>query len=150
MTNKYVTSPCNSHFPHYRCVGEETKYVVKEGAKGTTPHAKKNNETAHTLKHAYKHKPHPHPHSFVDCKHRKVHEDGDKVKKKGKGYGMATDHEENNSMANKHVKSPYTPHHPQNVSIDVETKYVKISKEGAKGTTHARTSVQTRPTPKQP
>ena len=39
----------------------------------------------------------------------------------------------NNCMADKYVKSPYTPHHPHNV----ETKYVKIAKEGAKGTTHA-------------
>ena len=53
-------------------------------------------------------------------------------------------------MANKYVKSPYTPHHPHNVSIDVETKYVEIAKEGAKETTHAYTSVQTQTTPKKP
>ena len=41
MTNKYVTIPCILHFPRYTCVHEETKYVVKEGAKGTT-HARKN------------------------------------------------------------------------------------------------------------
>ena len=42
MANKYVTSPCN---PRNMCVGEEAKYVVKEGAKGTTPHTTTNNET---------------------------------------------------------------------------------------------------------
>ena len=53
-------------------------------------------------------------------------------------------------MANKYVRSPYTPHHPHNVNIGEETKYVKIAKEGAKGTTHAYTSVQTQTTPKKP
>ena len=53
-------------------------------------------------------------------------------------------------MADKYVKSPYTPHHPHNVIIRVETKYVKIAKEGTKGTTHAYTSEQTRTTPKKP
>ena len=48
MTNKYVTTPCILHIPRYTCVGEETKYVVKEGAKGTTPHAKKNDEPTRT------------------------------------------------------------------------------------------------------
>ena len=53
-------------------------------------------------------------------------------------------------MVNKYVTSPYTLHHPHNVSIGEETKYVEIAKEGAKGTTHAYTSVQTRTTPKKP
>ena len=53
-------------------------------------------------------------------------------------------------MANKYVKSTYTPHHCHNVSIHVETKYVQIVKEGAKGTAHAYTSVQTRTKPKKP
>ena len=47
MTNKYVTTPCILHFPRYTCVGEETKYVLKEGAEGTTPHAKPNHHTRH-------------------------------------------------------------------------------------------------------
>ena len=47
MTNKYVTTPCILHFPRHTCVGEETKYVVKEGAKGTTRHAKTNDEPPH-------------------------------------------------------------------------------------------------------
>ena len=53
-------------------------------------------------------------------------------------------------MANKYAKGPYTPHHPRYISIGVETKYVNVAKEGAKGTTHAYTSVQTRTTPKKP
>ena len=53
-------------------------------------------------------------------------------------------------MVDKYVKSPYTPHHSHNVSKRVETKYVKIAKDGAKGTTHAYTSGQTRTTPKKP
>ena len=36
-------------------------------------------------------------------------------------------------MANKYNKGPYTPHHPHNVSIGVETEYVEIANEGAKG-----------------
>ena len=43
-------------------------------------------------------------------------------------------------MADKYVRNPYIPHHPHNV----ETKYVKIAKEGAKGTTHAYTGERTR------
>ena len=54
----------------------------------------------------------------------------------------------NNGMANKYVKSPYTPHHPRYISIGVGTKYVNIAKEGTKGTTHAYTSVQPGTTPK--
>ena len=88
MTNKYVTSPCIPHFPRYKCIGEETEYVVKDGAKGTTPHAKPNNKTAaHVVEHAYKHEPHPYPHFSVDSKHREVQEDGDKVKKKSEVMG---------------------------------------------------------------
>ena len=69
MVHKYVTSPCIPHLPRYKCVGEETKYLVKEGAKGTTPHAKTNNETtAHVVKHAYIHEPRPYPHSSIDAK----------------------------------------------------------------------------------
>ena len=44
----YVTTPCILHFPRYTCVGEETKYFVKEGAKRTTLHAKLNNEPPRT------------------------------------------------------------------------------------------------------
>ena len=32
----------------YTCVDEKTKYVAKEGAQGTTPHAKKNDESPRT------------------------------------------------------------------------------------------------------
>ena len=53
-------------------------------------------------------------------------------------------------MPNKYVKNPYTTHHPHNASIGVETKYVKNAKEGARRTTHAYTSVQTRTTQKKP
>ena len=53
-------------------------------------------------------------------------------------------------MADKYVKSPYILHHPHNVSIGVETKYVKIAKKGAKGTTHAYTGEQTQTTPEKP
>ena len=56
----------------------------------------------------------------------------------------------NNDMADKYVKSPYTLHHPHNMSMGVKTKYVTIAKEGAKGTTHAYTSEQTRTTPNEP
>ena len=60
MANKYVTSSCVPDLPCYKCVREETKYVVKEGAKETTPHTKTNNETtAHVVKHAYIHEPRP-------------------------------------------------------------------------------------------
>ena len=60
MANKYVTSPCTPYIPRYMCVGEETKYVVKEGAKGTTPHTRaKSDTTAHVVKHAYIHEPRP-------------------------------------------------------------------------------------------
>ena len=56
----------------------------------------------------------------------------------------------NNGMANKYVKSPYTPHHPRYIRIGVKTKYVNVAKEGAKGATHTYTSVQTQTTPKKP
>ena len=61
VTKRYVTSPCILHIPRYTCVGEETKYVVKEGAKGTTPHAKKEERrtNTHVIKHAHKHEPQP-------------------------------------------------------------------------------------------
>ena len=86
MTNRYVTSPRIPHFTRYRCVGEETKYVVKEGAKGTAPHAKKNKDTTtHVGKQAYKDEPHPYPHSSIDSKHREVQEDGEK-ETKGMGW----------------------------------------------------------------
>ena len=53
-------------------------------------------------------------------------------------------------MANKYVKSPYTPHHHRWIRIGVETKYVEVAKEGAKGATQTYTSVQTRTTPNKP
>ena len=56
----------------------------------------------------------------------------------------------NNGMANKYVRSPYNPHHPRYISIGVETKYVNVAKEGAKGTTLTYKSVQTGTTPKKP
>ena len=38
------------HIHRYTCVDEKTKYVAKEGAHGTTPHAKKNDEPPRTSK----------------------------------------------------------------------------------------------------
>ena len=38
------------HIHRYTCVDEKTKYVAKEGAQGTTPHAKKNDEPPRTSK----------------------------------------------------------------------------------------------------
>ena len=50
-------------------------------------------------------------------------------------------------MVNKYVMSPYTPYHPRYICIGVETKDVNVAKEGAEGTTHTYTSIQTRTTP---
>ena len=38
------------HIHRYTCVDEKTRYVAKEGAQGTTPHAKKNDEPPRTSK----------------------------------------------------------------------------------------------------
>ena len=38
------------HIHRYTCVDEKTKYVAKEGAQGTTPHAKKNDKPPRTSK----------------------------------------------------------------------------------------------------
>ena len=38
------------HIHRYTCVDEQTKYVAKEGAQGTTPHAKTNDEPPRTSK----------------------------------------------------------------------------------------------------
>ena len=68
MSNKYVTSSCIPHHPPYICIGVETKYVAKEGAEGTTPHIKTNNETTARVKnHAYIHMPCPHVHMSTDA-----------------------------------------------------------------------------------
>ena len=37
-------------------------------------------------------------------------------------------------MANKYVRTPYTPDYPRYICIGAETKYVNVSNEGAKGT----------------
>ena len=69
MTNKYVTARCIPHYPRYICIGVETKYVAKEGAKGTTPHTKINNETtARVMNHAYIQSPRPYIHMSIDAK----------------------------------------------------------------------------------
>ena len=36
------------HIPRNTCVDEKTKYVRREGAQGTTPHAKKNDDPPRT------------------------------------------------------------------------------------------------------
>ena len=51
---------CAPHHPRYICIDVETKYVAKEGAEGTGPHTKTNNETTtRVMKDAYIHKPGP-------------------------------------------------------------------------------------------
>ena len=69
MANKYVTSTCIPHHVPYICVGEKTKYVAKEGARGTTPQTKPNIQTtARVIKHAYIHEPRPYVHMSIDAK----------------------------------------------------------------------------------
>ena len=97
---------------------------------------------------AYKHEPHPRNHETPNT--RKVQEDRDKAKEKhgmkhhppapptqhahalsiGDGHGPRRD---NNGMANKYVKSPYTLHHPHNVSIGVEPSMLKLRRRAPKG-----------------
>ena len=78
----------------YAYVDEKTKYVAKEGAQGTTPHAKKKKKerrtATHVKRHARKHKPQP----YIPDIYSSIGPDRREKKKnpqKRKRYGAATD-----------------------------------------------------------
>ena len=85
------------HIHRYTCVDEKTKYVAKEGAQGTTPHAKKRTTNHHARQKACPQTQtttiYP-PYSSIGSDHREIH-DEKKQQQKGKRYGAATENTDN-------------------------------------------------------
>ena len=77
----------------YIYVDEKTKYVAKEGAQGTTPHAKKKKKkerrtATHVKRHARKHKPQPYiSHIFSSIGPDRREKKKKKFHKSAKGMG---------------------------------------------------------------
>ena len=123
----------------YTYVDEKTKYVAKEGAQGTTPHAKKKERrtATHVRRHARKHKPQPyipHIYSSIGPDRREIHEKkkSTKAQKVWGGHGRRG----NNEKANKRT---FTNHEETTVW---RASMLTIRGRAPKGrTTHTRTHI---------
>ena len=119
----------------YTYVDETTKYVAKEGAHRTTPHAKKNNEPPRTSKGVPANTNHnhitPHIYSSIGPDRREIH-GKKKNQHKRKRYGAATDKGET-------MKRRTSEAHQPRGNNGMASKYVNNAREDAKGTDHAHT-----------
>ena len=137
MATKYVTAPCVIHIVSTATYTWKTKYVAKEGAQGTTPHAKKKKKerrtATHVKRHARKHKPQPYiPHIYSSIGPDRREKKKKKFHKSAKGMGRP-------QTKGKQGKGEQANVHQPRGNNGTASKYVNDTREGAKGTDHAHT-----------